>query len=84
MCCTSGGGFLLTILVSVPLNKSLQVYPTALTDSRTGYEDSWNFWNGVRAAFSSPTFLVLIVLCLIRPARQMTPTRARQTFILEA
>lgn len=68
-----GGGLLLTVLVNVPLNEELASVSggsaSALADARAGYEDAWNFWNGVRALCSSLALLALIGACLLRPAR---------------
>ena len=65
------GGFLLTILVNVPLNNELAtVNPDAparvLAEARATYEGPWNFWNGVRAVFSILAFFALICACLTR------------------
>jgi len=60
-----GGGFLLTAFVNVPMNDRLAtVDPEAparvLSQAREAYEDPWNFWNGLRTAFSTLAFLTLI------------------------
>jgi uncharacterized membrane protein len=70
-----GGGFLLTVFVNVPLNEQLarvaaDASPGELARARAGYEDPWNFWNGVRAVFSSLTFLALVCACLLREDRR--------------
>ncbi len=65
-----GGGFLVTFLVNVPMNEELarvgDLGPAALAQVRAEYEGPWNFWNGVRAVFSSLAFVVLIGACLSR------------------
>src|SRR3712207_4556986 len=61
-----GGGFMLTFLVSVPMNEELarvsvgKLGPAALAQIREEYEGPWNFYNGVRTVFSSLAFLALI------------------------
>jgi uncharacterized membrane protein len=70
-----GGGFLLTVFVNVPLNENLarvaaDASPGELARARAGYEDPWNFWNGVRAVFSSLAFLALVCACLLREDRR--------------
>jgi len=65
------GGFLVTVLVNVPLNDGLARVaagaPAAeLSRARTDYEGPWNFWNGVRTLFSVAAFLALIGACLLR------------------
>ena len=70
-----GGGFLLTVFVNVPLNEQLArvaagASPGELARARAGYEDPWNFWNGVRALFSSLAFLALVCACLLRQDRR--------------
>jgi uncharacterized membrane protein len=70
-----GGGFLLTVFVNVPLNEQLarvaaDASPGELARARAGYEDPWNFWNGVRAVFSSLAFLALVCACLLREDRR--------------
>ena len=67
-----GGGFMLTLLVNVPMNKELarvaaDAAPETLAQARAGYEGPWNFWNGVRAVFSSLAFVALIGACLSQP-----------------
>jgi len=65
-----GGGFMLTFLVNVPMNEELarvgEVGPAALAQIREEYEGPWNFYNGVRAVFSSLAFVSLIGACLSR------------------
>jgi uncharacterized membrane protein len=65
-----GGGFMVTFLVNVPMNEELahvgEVGPAALAQVRAEYEGPWNFWNGVRTAFSSLAFVALISACLSR------------------
>ena len=65
-----GGGFVVTFLVNVPMNEELarvgEVAPAALAQIRAEYEGPWNFWNGVRTAFSSLAFVALIAACLSR------------------
>ena len=67
-----GGGFLVTFLINVPMNEELarvsvrELGPAALARVREGYEGPWNFWNGVRTAFSTLAFLALIGACLSR------------------
>lgn len=68
-----GGGFLLTLTVSVPMNEelarvSLDAPTEALARAREVYEDPWNFWNGVRAIFSTLALAALAVACLFHPA----------------
>src|SRR5215207_7209183 len=70
-----GGGFVLTVFVNVPLNEQLaRVAADAsageLARARAGYEDPWNFWNGVRTVFSSLAFLALVCACLLREDRR--------------
>jgi uncharacterized membrane protein len=69
-----GGGFLLTVVVNVPLNEELARVADAsageLARARAGYEGPWNFWNGVRAVLSSLAFVVLVGACLIREDRR--------------
>jgi uncharacterized membrane protein len=67
-----GGGFMLTLLVNVPMNEELasvaaNAAPETLARARAGYEGPWNFWNGVRAVFSSLAFVALVGACLSRP-----------------
>ena len=65
-----GGGFMVTFLVNVPMNEELarmgEVGRAALAQIRADYEGAWNFWNGVRAVFSSLAFVALIGACLSR------------------
>jgi uncharacterized membrane protein len=65
-----GGGFMVTFLVNVPMNEELALVsdasPETLAQVRAEYEGPWNFWNGVRTAFASLAFLVLIGACLSR------------------
>ena len=66
-----GGGFMLTLLVNVPMNQELalvssEAAPATLAQIRAEYEGPWNFWNGVRTVFSSLAFLALIGACLSR------------------
>ncbi len=65
-----GGGFMVTFLVNVPMNEKLarvgEVGPAALAQVRAEYEGPWNFWNGVRAVFSSLAFVALLGACLSR------------------
>jgi len=65
-----GGGFLLTAFVNVPMNDQLAaVDPDAparvLSEARDAYEGPWDFWNGVRAVFSTLSFVALIWACLL-------------------
>ncbi len=69
-----GGGFLLTLGLNVPLNEELARVatdggPAALAHARADYEGPWNFWNGVRTAFSSLALLALIGACLLPTSR---------------
>ncbi len=69
-----GGGFLLTAFVNVPLNEELArvaagASPSELARARTGYEGPWNFWNSLRAVFSSLAFFALVSACLLREER---------------
>ena len=63
-----GGGFMVTFLVNVPMNEELarmgEVGRAALAQIRADYEGPWNFWNSVRAVFSSLAFVALIGACL--------------------
>lgn len=73
-----GGGFLLTVFANVPLNERLAGVTAGasageLAQARSAYEGPWNFWNGVRAVFSSLAFLVLIGACLLRGDRGPRP-----------
>jgi uncharacterized membrane protein len=66
-----GGGFLVTMFVNVPMSYQLAaVDPDAsarvLAEARDAYEGPWNFWNDVRAVFSTLAFLVLVGACLLR------------------
>ena len=71
-----GGGFLLTVVVNVPLNEELARVADAsageLARARAAYEGPWNFWNGVRMVFSILAFLTLVGACLLRYGQ---PTR---------
>ncbi len=69
-----GGGFLLTMFVNAPMSYQLAaVDPDAparvLAEARDAYEGPWNFWNDVRAVFSTLAFLALIGACLLRSPR---------------
>jgi uncharacterized membrane protein len=68
------GGFLLTVVVNVPLNEELARVADAsageLARARAGFEGPWNFWNGVRAVLSSLAFVVLVGACLLREDRR--------------
>ena len=65
-----GGGLMVTFLVNVPMNEELarvgEASPVALAQVRAGYEDPWNFWNGVRTVFSSLAFVALVGAGLLR------------------
>jgi len=66
-----GGGFLVTVFINVPMNEELAGVAAdapahELARARAAYEGPWNFWNGVRAVFSSLAFLALIGACLLR------------------
>jgi uncharacterized membrane protein len=66
-----GGGFLLTMFVNVPMSYQLAaVDPDAparvLAEARDAYEGPWNFWNGVRAVFTTLAFVTLLGACLLR------------------
>ena len=65
-----GGGFMVTLLVNVPMNEDLarvgEVGSATLAEVRAEYEGPWNFWNIVRTVFSSLAFLALIGACLSR------------------
>jgi uncharacterized membrane protein len=69
-----GGGFLLTVVVNVPLNEELARVADAsageLARARAAYEGPWNFWNGVRAVLSSLAFVILVDACLLREDRR--------------
>jgi uncharacterized membrane protein len=70
-----GGGFLLTVVVNVPLNEELaRVVGDAsageLARARAAYESPWNFWNGVRTVFSILAFVALVGACLLREDRR--------------
>jgi uncharacterized membrane protein len=70
-----GGGFLLTVVVNVPLNEELaRVVGDAsageLARARAAYEGPWNLWNGVRTVFSFLAFVVLVGACLLREDRR--------------
>ena len=69
-----GGGFLLTLPVSVPMNEelasvSLDAPASVLGEAREAYEGPWNFWNGVRTLFSSLAFALCVLACLYRSDR---------------
>lgn len=69
-----GGGFLLTMLVNVPMNEelatvSLDAPARVLAEARAAYEEPWNFWNGVRTVFSTLAFGLCIAACLYRNKR---------------
>lgn len=73
-----GGSFLLSVFVNVPLNEELagvaaDASAGELTRARSAYEGPWNYWNGVRAVFSTLAFLVLVVACLLREDRAPQP-----------
>jgi uncharacterized membrane protein len=78
-----GGGFLLTVVVNVPMNEELARVVTdasagELARARAAYEGPWNFWNGVRTVFSILAFLALVGACLLRygqPTRRGGRTR---------
>ncbi|MGI8910426.1 MAG: DUF1772 domain-containing protein [Rubrobacteraceae bacterium] len=64
-----GGGFLLTMLINVPMNEelatvSLDAPARVLAEARAAYEEPWNFWNGVRTVFSTLAFGLCIAACL--------------------
>ncbi|MGH3148049.1 MAG: hypothetical protein ACRDTR_19860, partial [Rubrobacter sp.] len=40
-----------------------------LAEARDAYEGPWNFWNGVRAVFSTLAFVALIGACVLREDR---------------
>ena len=65
-----GGGFMVTFLVNVPMNEELArvggTGSATLSQVRAEYEEPWNLWNGVRTAFSSLAFLLLVGACLSR------------------
>jgi uncharacterized membrane protein len=70
-----GGGFLLTVVVNVPLNEELarvngDASAGELARARAAYEGPWNFWNGVRTVFSFLAFVVLVGACLLREDRR--------------
>ncbi len=65
-----GGGFLLTMTVNMPMNDQLAAVDSdaparVLAEARAAYEGPWDFWNGVRAGFSTLAFLALIGACLL-------------------
>jgi uncharacterized membrane protein len=69
-----GGGFLLTVVVNVPLNEELArvsagASPGELASARAAYEGPWDFWNGVRTVFSILAFVTLVGACLLREDR---------------
>ncbi len=47
--------------------------PGELACARADNEGPWNFWNGVRAVFSSLAFLALVSACLQREDRSSRP-----------
>jgi uncharacterized membrane protein len=62
------------MFVNVPLNDELARVATdasasELARARAAYEEPWNFWNGVRAVFSTLAFLALVGACLLRGDR---------------
>jgi uncharacterized membrane protein len=70
-----GGGFLLTVVVNVPLNEELarvggDAPAGELARARAAYEGPWNFWNGVRTVFSILAFVALVGACLLREDRR--------------
>ena len=69
-----GGGFLLTVVVNVPLNEELARVSRRVSGragaSEGRYEGPWNFWNGVRTVFSSLAFVALVGACLLREDRR--------------
>ncbi|MDQ3567913.1 MAG: DUF1772 domain-containing protein [Actinomycetota bacterium] len=69
-----GGGFLLTMLVNVPMNEDLATVnldapARILAEARAAYEEPWNFWNGVRTVFSTLAFGLCIAACLHKNKR---------------
>jgi uncharacterized membrane protein len=73
-----GGSFLLTIFVNVPMNNQLAAVDLdaparVLAEARDAYEGPWDFWNGVRAAFSTLAFVALVGACLLRKDRHPRP-----------
>jgi uncharacterized membrane protein len=69
-----GGGFLITVVVNVPLNEELarvvgDTPAGELARARVAYEGPWNFWNGVRTVFSFLAFVALVGACLLREDR---------------
>lgn len=60
-------------MVNMPMNEELasvgDLSPAALAQVRAEYEGPWNFWNGVRTAFSSLAFLALIGSCFAHSGR---------------
>jgi uncharacterized membrane protein len=70
-----GGGFLLTVVVNVPLNEELahvvgDASAGELARARAAYESPWNYWNGVRTVFSILAFVALVGACLLREDRR--------------
>jgi uncharacterized membrane protein len=63
-----GGSSMVSFLINVPTNEELarvgEVNPAALAQLGARYEGPWNFWNGVRAAFSTLAFVPPIGACL--------------------
>jgi uncharacterized membrane protein len=73
-----GGSFLLTSFVNVPMNNQLAAVDLdaparILAEARDAYEDSWDFWNGVRTVFSTLAFIALIGACLLWEERGRRP-----------
>jgi uncharacterized membrane protein len=61
---------MVSFLINVPMNEELarvgEVDPVALAQVGARYEGPWNFWNSVRAAFSTLAFVSPIGACLSR------------------
>ncbi len=69
-----GGGFLLTMVVNVPMTQELAAVDSnaparVLAEARAAFEGPWYFWNWVRTVFSTLAFLALICACLLREDR---------------
>lgn len=69
-----GGGFLLTMVVNVPMTQELAAVDSnaparVLAEARAAFEGPWYFWNWVRTVFSTLAFLALICACLLRENR---------------